>query len=66
MRNHYHKPSDEYDPGWDLSGALEDMALYLRIVRKLALSREFPEWRAGSEFKPVRDASAAQRAVPVE
>ena len=66
VRNHYHKPSDEYDPGWDLSGALEDMALYLRIVRKLALSREFPEWRAGSEFKPVRDASAAQRAVPVE
>ena len=66
VRDRYHKPSDEYDPAWDLSGALEDMQLYLEIVRRLASSNDFPDWRADSEFKPVRDASADRRRRPAD
>ena len=29
--NDYHKPSDEIKPGWDLSGAVMDLKLFLAI-----------------------------------
>ena len=31
------------------------------LGEKLANSREWPEWKAGSEFKGERDKTAAQR-----
>jgi hypothetical protein len=31
------------------------------LGRKLATSREWPEWKAGAEFKAARDRTAAQR-----
>jgi Zn-dependent M28 family amino/carboxypeptidase len=61
LREHYHKPSDEYDPDWDLAGALEDMALYREIGRELAAGGAFPRWRAGSEFRAIRETSARRR-----
>jgi Zn-dependent M28 family amino/carboxypeptidase len=51
----YHKPSDEYDPSWDLSGAVQDLRLLLRVGYRLADESTFPNWRAGSEFKAKRD-----------
>ncbi|MCH7807053.1 MAG: M28 family peptidase [Proteobacteria bacterium] len=31
VANRYHKPSDEYDPSWDLSGGVEDVKLYYAV-----------------------------------
>jgi Zn-dependent M28 family amino/carboxypeptidase len=52
----YHKPSDEVHDDWDLSGALEDVELYLRIAWALCEEEAWPEWKPGSEFKAARDA----------
>lgn len=56
-RLHYHKPSDEFDPDWDMRGALEDMKMYFKIGFRLAESPNFPQWKEGSEFKARRDAA---------
>ena len=53
----YHKPSDEIKADWDLSGAVEDMQLYLTIGYRVAQANKFPEWRAGNEFRAIREAS---------
>ena len=58
--NHYHKPSDEYDADWDLSGAAQEVMLLLEMGRELAGNRDFPNWHEGVEFKRARDASLQQ------
>ncbi|MEY4256117.1 MAG: hypothetical protein RLZZ141_1344, partial [Pseudomonadota bacterium] len=45
----------------DLRGAAQDVALFYEIGLKLANSTRWPAWRSGSEFKPIRDLSAAKR-----
>ncbi len=51
----YHKPSDEFDPNWDLSGAIEDLRLLFRVGYKLSMESAFPNWKEGTEFKAKRD-----------
>ncbi len=51
----YHKPSDEMRADWDLSGALEDVALYFGVAWALSQTEAWPEWKPGSEFKAVRE-----------
>jgi Zn-dependent M28 family amino/carboxypeptidase len=59
---HYHQPSDEYDAKtWDLSGGLQDIGLVYLIGKKLAFGSSWPQWKAGSEFKAIRDKSAQER-----
>jgi len=59
---HYHQPSDEYDAKtWDLSGGLQDVGLVYLIGKKLAFGNSWPLWKAGSEFKAIRDQSAQER-----
>ena len=48
-------------PEWNLAGAVQDIELMRAIGADLANSRRWPEWKAGSEFKAVRDRSAAAR-----
>jgi Zn-dependent M28 family amino/carboxypeptidase len=55
IRNDYHKPSDAVKPDWDMSGAVEDLALYLRVGHELASGTGWPEWKPGAEWKPLRD-----------
>ena len=57
----YHQPSDQIDSTWDLTGGLQDVGLVYAVGEKLANSRVWPEWKAGSEFKAIRDKSAAER-----
>ena len=57
----YHQTCDRWSASWDLRGAAQDVALLYAIGRQLGDSRAWPEWRAGSEFKDLRDASAAAR-----
>ncbi len=57
----YHQPSDEVKDDWDLAGALEDVALYLRVAWALAQADVWPTWNEGSEFRAVRAAMLAGR-----
>ncbi|MFA9454200.1 MAG: M28 family metallopeptidase [Candidatus Aminicenantaceae bacterium] len=57
IRDKYHKTSDEYDPNWDLSGALEDLHMYFTLGYRLSMEAGFPNWKEGSEFKARRDAA---------
>ncbi len=54
-RDHYHKPSDEFDPAWNLDGAVEDLRLMFAVGHALATGESWPNWREGTEFKAVRD-----------
>jgi Zn-dependent M28 family amino/carboxypeptidase len=60
-RNDYHKPSDKIRPDWDLSGAVEDLQLYLAVGCRVADAVRMPQWKPGSEFKARRDESMAGR-----
>jgi Zn-dependent M28 family amino/carboxypeptidase len=61
VTDRYHQPADEYSPDWDLTGAVQDGGLLYELGRQLANSDEWPEWKAGSEFKAERDKTAAAR-----
>ena len=53
----YHKPSDQIKPYWDLSGTVEELHLLVEVGYRVANAQNFPEWKAGSEFKAKRDAT---------
>ncbi len=57
--NRYHKPSDEYDPSFDLSGFQEDAEVFYQLGREIADSADWPEWYEGNEFRAIREASLA-------
>jgi len=57
--NRYHGPKDEYDPNWNWSGVMSDLALFYRIGRMLADSTSWPNWNEGDEFKGTRDEDCA-------
>ncbi len=57
----YHQPCDAWGPDWNLEGAVQDIELLYSIGDELARSRHWPTWNEGSEFKPLREASAAAR-----
>jgi len=58
---HYHRVSDEYDPAWVVSGALEDMRLYFETGLEIANGNQWPNWKEGTEFRATRDAQRANR-----
>ena len=53
--HHYHQVSDEVNPGWDLSGAVQDIQLLFEVGYQVANGNKFPEWKIGSEFKAKRN-----------
>jgi Zn-dependent M28 family amino/carboxypeptidase len=54
---YYHKPSDEYVPErWKLDGAVEDLKLLFNVGKKISYEKSWPQWKATSEFKAIRDA----------
>ena len=57
--NRYHGPKDEYNPDWDWSGVMSDLALFYRIGRMLGDSTSWPNWNEGDEFKATRDEDCA-------
>jgi Zn-dependent M28 family amino/carboxypeptidase len=59
--NCYHQTCDEWRPDLDLSGAAQDVGLFYDIGRKLAFGRDWPDWKAESEFRTIRARSAAPR-----
>ena len=57
QQNRYHRPADEYDPAWDLSGLALDTALVMRVALALANSKDWPNWQQDNEFRAIRDES---------
>jgi Zn-dependent M28 family amino/carboxypeptidase len=53
----YHKPSDEFDPNWDMTAAVADGAALLEVALRVANSDKWPEWRPGAEFRAIREES---------
>ncbi|MCT2559762.1 M28 family metallopeptidase [Tsuneonella sp. YG55] len=60
----YHAACDAWSEEWNLAGAVQDIALFRDIGAELANSDRWPGWKAGSEFKSIRDASEAARSKP--
>jgi Zn-dependent M28 family amino/carboxypeptidase len=61
-RNHYHKPADEYDPAWDLSGVIENIKALHAVGKRLADESTFPQWNADSEFRAAREPASKPNA----
>jgi Zn-dependent M28 family amino/carboxypeptidase len=52
----YHQVTDQVNPDWDLTGAVQDVDLLFEVGCQVANGDKFPEWKPGNEFKPKRDA----------
>ena len=50
----YHQPSDEYDPGWNLDGMIDDALLGFWTGLAIANADEIPTWNPGDEFEAAR------------
>ncbi|WP_292033496.1 MULTISPECIES: M28 family metallopeptidase [unclassified Brevundimonas] len=59
--NRYHQAADEWEPTWDYRGMIQDLEVVFAAGQALANSRDWPEWKTGSEFGPARAVSAEQR-----
>jgi hypothetical protein len=53
--HHYHQPSDNYSPDMDASGMAQIANLLYRLGYQLSNETSFPGWKAGSEFKAIRE-----------
>lgn len=56
----YHKPADEYDNSWDLSGIELTSEILFHLGYDLANSQDWPNWYENAEFRPLRDAMLAE------
>jgi len=62
----YHQTCDAWSANWNLEGAAQEAELYYAIAKRLANSRDWPQWNASSEFAKVREQSVGQRtAAPI-
>ncbi|HEV7816971.1 MAG TPA: M20/M25/M40 family metallo-hydrolase [Janthinobacterium sp.] len=54
----YHKVSDVVQPGWNMAGAVQDAQLIFNVGYDVAQGKAYPQWKAGAEFKAVRENGA--------
>ena len=52
----YHKPGDEYDASWDISGIKQVSEILFELGYTIAEAEDWPNWYEGAEFKALRDA----------
>ncbi len=50
----YHQPSDEFNPSWDFSGAVDDMRLLTQLAWRIAAQPEMPRYNDGDQFANAR------------
>jgi Zn-dependent M28 family amino/carboxypeptidase len=60
IRERYHRPTDLYDPAWDLSGLQQQVQLMYLTGRSLADSDQWPTWYGDSPFRAARQAQRPQ------
>ncbi|HET7922080.1 MAG TPA: M28 family metallopeptidase [Gammaproteobacteria bacterium] len=58
----YHKPADEFDPHWDLSGEAQQLRALFRLGHGLADSEVWPAWYPDVPFGKLRKAQRAHAA----
>ncbi len=67
-KTHYHKPSDEYQPGWDLNGAQLTGQIVFYLAYRASMEDGMPVWNPGDEFEAARkqalEASGSAAATP--
>jgi Zn-dependent M28 family amino/carboxypeptidase len=56
----YHKPSDQFDPNWDMKAAVADGDAFLEVALRVANGEKWPEWKPGTEFRAIREQSLKQ------
>ncbi|HOX72443.1 M28 family metallopeptidase [Dokdonella sp.] len=61
VEKRYHQPADEWDASWTFAGMIHDMPVLYKLGNDLANSKRWPQWDKASEFRAIRDATAAQR-----
>ncbi|HEX3897362.1 MAG TPA: M28 family metallopeptidase [Rudaea sp.] len=61
IAHHYHQPSDQWQASWTFAGMTHDLGILYKVGSDLANSDKWPNWTKDSEFRPTRDASAAER-----
>lgn len=60
VQNHYHKPTDEFNPAWDMTAPMQDAEAVYAAGLALANSTDWPTWGATSEFRAAREATLAK------
>jgi Zn-dependent M28 family amino/carboxypeptidase len=58
--NRYHQPSDEYEPGWNYEGMIEDAHLGFYAGLAIAQDPKLPAWNPGDEFEAARKKALAE------
>ncbi|WP_119083937.1 M20/M25/M40 family metallo-hydrolase [Altererythrobacter sp. B11] len=56
----YHQTCDAWSADLDFAAAVEDVDLAYAVGRDLATSTRWPEWKEGSEFRPIRQESLSR------
>jgi Zn-dependent M28 family amino/carboxypeptidase len=57
----YHRPDDEVQADWDVTGAADDADLLLDVGLRVANGARWPEWKPGNEFRATREAQLGKR-----
>jgi Zn-dependent M28 family amino/carboxypeptidase len=53
----YHQVTDQVNPDWDLTGAVQDVDLLFEVGYQVANGDKWPEWKSGTEFRVKGSAS---------
>jgi len=61
LLHHYHQPSDEFNPNWDMTSIMEDLCALYTLGDTLANTEAWPNWSKDSEFRAARDKVMAHR-----
>ncbi len=60
LAKRYHMPGDNYDENYLLGGVVQDATLFFQLGYQLANTADWPQWKPGSEFKSIREASISR------
>jgi Zn-dependent M28 family amino/carboxypeptidase len=52
----YHQTCDEYNENWGWQGMIAELQVFFETGYMLSNTKDWPNWREGSEFKVARDA----------
>lgn len=58
--NRYHKPSDEYEQGWDMRAVVQTFEILYEVGAAMAYTNDWPNWYEGNEFRAIRDQQRAE------
>ena len=56
IAEHYHKPSDNYNPDeWRFDGMIDDIRVFFETGYLLSMTEKFPAWKPGSPYRQLRE-----------